>query len=108
MAVDLEKILASNEKWVIDGNYRKVALESRIRLSDLIIILNYGFLTCIWRVLKRNIIYWNKTRPDMQDGCIEKIDLEFAIASPFNLVLELADNPNWLQWLEDVRTWFKF
>lgn len=30
--------------------------------------------------------------------------LEFAIASPFNLVLELAENPNWLRAVRELRT----
>jgi len=33
--------------------------------------------------------------------------LEFAIRSPFNLVLELAENPNWLRIVQDVRTVFE-
>ena len=77
MAVDVEKILVEQRRWVIDGNYKKVAFQSRIQASDLVIILSYGFLVCIWRILKRNIIHWNKTRPDMGKGCMEKIDLEF-------------------------------
>lgn len=32
--------------------------------------------------------------------------LYFSIASPFNLVLELADSPNWLRTLNEIRTFF--
>jgi adenylate kinase family enzyme len=77
MAIDVEKILETHKKWVIDGNYKRVALESRTRASDLITILDYSFMVCIFRVLKRNIIHWNKVRPDMGNDCKEKFDWEF-------------------------------
>jgi len=40
----------------------------------------------------------------LQNPTVKGKKLEFAIRSPFNLVLELADNPNWLRIVEDVRT----
>lgn len=33
----------------------------------------------------------------LQNPTVDGKKLEFAIASPFNLVLKLADNPNWLR-----------
>lgn len=77
VAVDVEKILATSDSWVIDGNYKKVALESRISAADLIIILDFNPFICTFRVLKRRLIHRNKTRPDMGEGCNEKFDLEF-------------------------------
>ncbi len=72
VAADIEKVLAMNDAWVIDGNFKKLALESRLRLADTVIILDFGRPTRFYRVLKRNLIHWNKTRPDMQEGCPEK------------------------------------
>jgi hypothetical protein len=40
----------------------------------------------------------------LQNPTVNGKKLDFTLASPFNLVLELADNPNWLRWVEDVRT----
>src|SRR3989344_1499420 len=77
MAIDVEKILANHDSWVIDGNYKKVALESRINSADLVIILDFNPFVCTFRALKRRIIHHNKTRPDMGEGCNEKFDLEF-------------------------------
>lgn len=34
---------------------------------------------------------------------VKEKKLYFTIASPFNLVLELADHPNWLRMWHDVR-----
>jgi adenylate kinase family enzyme len=71
-AVDIEKILATNDTWVMDGNYKKSAFESRIKASDLIIVLDFGMCNCLYRVIKRSILHHGKTRPDMQEGCKEK------------------------------------
>lgn len=40
----------------------------------------------------------------LQNPTVKGKKLYFSIASPFNLVLELADSPNWLRILDDVRT----
>ena len=40
----------------------------------------------------------------LQNPTVNGKKLCFSIASPFNLVLELADSPNWLRSLDDVRT----
>lgn len=40
----------------------------------------------------------------LQNPVVNEKKLYFTIASPFNLVLELADNPTWLRWVDDVRT----
>lgn len=41
----------------------------------------------------------------LQNPTVNEKKLSFTIASPFNLVLKLADNPNWLRAWEDVRTY---
>lgn len=43
----------------------------------------------------------------LQNPTVDGKKLEFTIASPFNLVLELADNPNWLSLVDDVITYFR-
>ncbi|MAZ56617.1 hypothetical protein CL653_02405 [bacterium] len=40
----------------------------------------------------------------LQNPTLDGKKLGFTLASPFNLVLELSDSPNWLRWVEDVRT----
>ena len=65
-----------NSSWVIEGNYHKVA-NDRFELADQIIFLNYNRFTCLNGVLKRYKCYKGKSRPDMAEGCEEKIDFEF-------------------------------
>ena len=43
----------------------------------------------------------------LQNPVVEGKKLSFSLQSPFNLVLELADIPNWLRSVEAVRTYFK-
>lgn len=77
LAIDIEKLLAENDSWVMDGNYKRSALESRIKAADAILILDFNAFTCTWRVIKRHLTYRNKTRPDMQRDCPKKLDFEF-------------------------------
>ena len=40
----------------------------------------------------------------LQNPVVDGKNLEFSVLSPFNLVLELADCPNWLAWQDGFRT----
>lgn len=62
--------------WIIDGNYGST-LAMRLERSDAVIYLDFPRIKCIWGVLKRMMINIGKTRPDMAEGCPEKIDREF-------------------------------
>ncbi len=63
--------------WVIDGNYSHLLLDRRLEEADLIVMLLFGRFTCLSRVLKRYKTFRTKTRPDMADGCSEKVDADF-------------------------------
>ena len=71
----VEEMLA-DDAWIMDGNFGGT-LAMRIEASDTVILLDLPRTVCLYRVLKRFATYRNKTRPDMADGCHEKIDLEF-------------------------------
>lgn len=68
--------LVARDAWIIDGNYGS-AMDIRFERADIVIYLDYFTLTCLWHVIKRRIKYHGRTRPDMTEGCPEKIDLEF-------------------------------
>lgn len=42
----------------------------------------------------------------LQNPIVNGKELEFTMVSPFDLVLELADSPNWLRLVKEVRTCF--
>lgn len=68
--------LLLGESWIVDGNYGG-SLDIRLEKADTVIFLDYNRYVCIYRVLKRWITNIGRTRHDMADGCIEKIDLPF-------------------------------
>lgn len=53
-------------------------MEERIAASDTVILLAPSRATCLFRVLKRSIRQWGRTRPDLHPGCREQLpDAEF-------------------------------
>lgn len=70
--------LDGNGAWVVDGNYASLFYEERMEKADRIIFLSFNRFTCLHRAIKRAKQYKGRTRPDMGEGCPEKMDLEFA------------------------------
>ncbi|MFM5955410.1 MAG: topology modulation protein [Novosphingobium sp.] len=73
----LEQVLAQ-DRWIIDGNYGST-LPLRIARADTVVWLDYPTHLCLRRALKR---WWNfrgTSRPDMTEGCPERLDLEFLL-----------------------------
>jgi len=68
--------LVKAESWIMDGNFGGT-LDVRLNACDTVIFLDMPRLLCLWRVTKRFLTYRNRKRPDMGEGCFEKLDLEF-------------------------------
>lgn len=64
------------ERWIMDGNYCRT-IGMRLERADTAIMLDYPTYVCLFRVIKRFVFNIGRTRPDMTEGCPEKIDLEF-------------------------------
>lgn len=75
----LSDFLNTNSGWVIDGNYSKNNYERRLEEADIIILMLFNRFSCLLRALKRNREFKNKVRPSISNGCIEKMDFEFAM-----------------------------
>jgi adenylate kinase family enzyme len=71
----LLKVLKT-KRWIIDGNFIG-SLEMRLKFADTVIYLDFNRWVCLWRALKRQINIHGCRRPDMTEGCEEKIDLKF-------------------------------
>ncbi|WP_256354448.1 AAA family ATPase [Pseudomonas reactans] len=65
----------ATDNWVCEGNYARRTFDLRLERADLIIWLDTPRLTCFLRVLMRSAL--NRPRPDMPDGCSEKLDRGF-------------------------------
>lgn len=68
--------LVRRSSWVMDGNYGGT-LDMRIAAADTIIFLDWPRLRCIWRVIKRRIVYAGRSRPTMPAGCPERVTIDF-------------------------------
>ena len=72
---ELAGVLAQ-DRWIIDGNYGS-SLPLRVERADRVIWLDYPTYLCLTRILKRWWHYRGRARPDMTEGCPERLDLEF-------------------------------
>ena len=66
----------SKDRWIMDGNYTRT-LSRRLEFADTVILLRYSRFCCLTGVLKRQLLYLGKSRPDITHGCRERIDMEF-------------------------------
>lgn len=72
----LKKVMEKDE-WIIEGNYMRILGEERVNKADTVIFMDFNRFFRLWRVVKRYFQYKGKVRPDMAEGCPEKIDMEF-------------------------------
>ncbi|MEP6913069.1 MAG: DNA topology modulation protein [bacterium] len=68
--------LLGHQAWIIDGNYSGT-LQIRLEACDTVIFLDVSRLICLGRLAKRAVLYRDEHRPDMADGCPEKLNWEF-------------------------------
>ena len=67
--------LAENA-WIMDGNFNRTMPE-RVARCDTIIYLDFSRMACLMGVVKRIWTTYGTVRPDMGEGCPERIDFEF-------------------------------
>lgn len=70
--------MLERDSWIMDGNFGGTR-EMRLRAADTIIFLDLPRRVCLWRILKRTLKYYGRSRPDMTEGCNERFDLEFVL-----------------------------
>lgn len=76
--IEIQKRLIQNECWIIEGTYLSSS-DERLHAADTIIFLDMPRLLCLFRVLKRRIEYNKKQRPDLAEGCPEKIRFPYLL-----------------------------
>ena len=70
--------LTDCDSWILDGNYGGT-LDLRLRKCDTVVFLDLSRWLCLWRIVTRALRYRKQRRPDMAEGCPEKLDLEFVL-----------------------------
>ena len=68
--------LVAGERWIMDGNYGG-SLDLRLEACDTVFFLDFPRLTCLRRVLKRQLTHLGQRRPELPAGCRERLDPEF-------------------------------
>jgi len=67
---------SAQEAWVFDGNHHNT-FEARIARADTLIWLDLPTGLRMWRVAARRWQYRGRARPDMTEGCFERLNLHF-------------------------------
>ncbi len=62
-------------EWIMDGNYW-TTFAVRMRYADTLIWLDYSRRICLWRVLKRTMRWFGRSRPELP-GCPERFTWSF-------------------------------
>ena len=73
----VRRFMDENGGWVIDGNYSNLLQERRLEEADRVVMLLFNRFASLRRVVRRYRTYRGKNRPDMAEGCGEKLDAEF-------------------------------
>lgn len=68
--------LTAGERWIMDGNYGRT-LPGRLAAADTVIFLDMPRVVCTWRIIKRQLRYPGRVRPDAAPGCPERLTWEF-------------------------------
>lgn len=74
----VQDFMDTHDGWVIDGNYSNLLQERRLEEADQVLFLLFPRLLSFARVVKRYRRYRGRSRPDMAEGCSEKLDASFA------------------------------
>ena len=90
---------AQKTSWIMDGNYGGT-MDIRLAAADTVIFMDRSRWLSLYRVLKRNVRYYGKTRPDLTPGCPERFDWKF-----IRYVFSYNDRkkPSILKRLQDIK-----
>ena len=68
--------VVARERWIFEGGLSK-GYASRAARAELIVFLDVPVVQRLYRVTKRTLQHYGRTRPDLPDGCPEQFSGEF-------------------------------
>jgi len=74
--IEKQRVLVQTNQWIIEGNYN-ATFNVRLSKADTIVFINCPLWRCLYHVIKRRIMFHGRSRPDLTEGCKEKIDPGF-------------------------------
>lgn len=98
----IQEDLCAEAEWIIDGNYSGT-MDIRLRACDTVVFLDLSRWLCVFRALKRSVLYSGKPRPDMTEGCDERFNLEFLGFLRWIWDYPQTKRPGILQQLEEMK-----
>jgi len=76
--IEIMQELVQKRRWIIEGSYLNSS-DSRLNAADTIIFLDMPFYFCFWWVIMRYLQYKKERRPDLPQGCPEKLSLRYIL-----------------------------
>jgi adenylate kinase family enzyme len=68
--------LSAGDAWIMVGNFGG-SLSVRIERCDAIVFFDLPRLVCLYGALRRWLVFRNRGRPDLAEGCPERLDAAF-------------------------------
>jgi adenylate kinase family enzyme len=72
MATEVE----NSDEWVFEGGFSQ-SYAHRMSRADMLIVLDPPFMLRVWRVFKRTLRDYGRSRPDLPEDCPEQFSAEF-------------------------------
>ena len=70
--------IVARDAWLIEGNYGST-LGPRLDRADTVLYLDFPIRLCLRRLVTRIATNRGRSRPDMPEGCPERLDLAFLL-----------------------------
>jgi adenylate kinase family enzyme len=75
--IEITKGISDKDRWIYEGNrFSDCKKDGRYNQCDTIIFLKINRFICLYRFLKRFLEHRGTVRPDITEGCTEKIDID--------------------------------
>ncbi len=68
----------AKDEWIMDGCYSRT-LPERLERCDTVIYMDFNRFACIFGILQRYFTNLGKVRPDMSEGCEERLNWDFMV-----------------------------
>jgi len=72
----VQEQLVAEPEWIIDGNYGG-SMDIRLAACDTVVFLDLPTWVCLLGALQRYLHFRGRTRPDMGEGCEERLNLRY-------------------------------
>lgn len=66
----------ARHQWIFEGGHSSTWPE-RLARADTLIWLDIPVMVRLWRVARRSVCGWGRSRPDLPHGCLEQLDPAF-------------------------------